>query len=56
MWNDTYATDVHFLLSRLPNPTARGDEWAALSPGLAQGILEEAGPPHRALLPSESKA
>lgn len=56
MWNETYATDVHFLLSRLPNPTARGDGWAALSLGLAQGTLEGAGPPHRALLPSESKA
>lgn len=39
---------VSFLLSRLPNPTARGDGWAALALDLAQGILQESGLAHQA--------
>lgn len=35
MRNEIYAADMHFLLSGLPNPTARGDRRAALSLGLA---------------------
>lgn len=40
MWNGIYATDVHFLLARLPNPITRGHGWAALSLGLARGVLQ----------------
>lgn len=56
MWNEIYAANMHFLLPRLPNPTTRGDGWAALSLGLAGEVLEGAGPTPPGPLPSESKA
>lgn len=55
--NEIYAADMHFLLSGLPNPTARGDGRAALSLGLAgESRRERAGPTPAGPLPSESKA
>lgn len=56
VWNGIYATDVHCLLARLPNPTTRGAD-GKRSPGLGfWGILENPGPaPPQASLPASSR-
>lgn len=53
MWNGIYATDVHCLLARLPNPTTRGDGWEALSWAWHGASWRESGPaPPQASLPA----
>ena len=53
MWNGIYATDVHCLLARLPNPTTRGDGWEVLSWAWHGASWRESGPaPPQASLPA----
>lgn len=57
MWNGIYFTDVHFLLSRLPNPTAQGNGMGcpAGSQTLDQSTARTPALPQASQL-SESKA